>query len=133
MTITESIQLKAPMKSTKTAPESITFTPSNTVARQLEELSRITQIAPDAIIKNAVTAELTRAADALESWFDLEMMIPRLHIVEEQARTVAGNYNSHSERKGWSAKGRAYVQPAKNGEFRIRFTQTFKELRALAA
>jgi hypothetical protein len=126
------------MTTTKTlkqanTPKSITFTPSKTVARQLEELSRITQIATDAIITNTVTAELTRAAAALQSWFDLEMMIPRLHTVEDRAKTVAGNYNVHAERMGWSAKRRAYVQPTNNGEFRIRFTQTFKELRALAA
>jgi hypothetical protein len=116
----------------KTALKSITFTPSKTVARQIEEVSRITQIAPDTIVTNTVTAELARAATALESWFDLEMMLPRLHTTEEQARTVAGNYNAHAERMGWSAKRRAYVLPAADGTFRIRFTMSQKERRALA-
>jgi hypothetical protein len=116
----------------KPALKSITFTPSETVARQIEELSRVTQVATDAIIKNTVTAELARAVTALESWFDLEMMIPRLHTVEDRANTVAGNYNAHAERKGWSAKRRAYVLPTEDGNFRIRFTMSQKERRALA-
>jgi hypothetical protein len=117
----------------KAASKSITFTPSKTVARQLEELSRITQTAIDTIVKNTVTAELARAADALHSWFDLEMMIPRLHTAEDRAKTIAGNYNAHAEQMGWSAKRRAYVLPAEDGRFRIRFTMSQKERRALAA
>jgi hypothetical protein len=120
----------------KSASKSITFTPSKSVARQIEELSLITQIAPDTIIKNTVTEELARAAAVLESWFDLEMMLPRLHTTEEQARTVAGNYNSQAERMGWPDKRRAYVEPyaegGADGRFRIRFTMSQKERRALA-
>jgi hypothetical protein len=115
----------------KAASKSITFTPSKTVARQLEELSRITQIAIDVLVANTVTVELARAADALESWFDLEMMIPRLHTVEDRAKIIAGNYNAHSERMGWSAKRRAYVLPTEEGKFQIRFTMSQKERRAL--
>jgi hypothetical protein len=117
----------------KTASKSIAFTPSKTVARQIEEVSRITQITPDTIVTNTVTAELARVAAALESWFDLEMMIPRLHTAEDRAKTVAGNYNAHAERKGWSAKRRAYVLPTEDGNFRIRFSMSHKERRALAA
>jgi hypothetical protein len=117
----------------KSATKSITFTPSKTVARQLVALGRIAQIAPDTIIRNAVTAGFERVSDAIHSWFDLEMLLPRLHTTEEQARTVAGNYNAHAERVGWSAKRRAYVLPTEDGTFRIRFTVSQKERRALAA
>jgi hypothetical protein len=116
--------------------KSITFTPSKTVARQLEELSRITQTATDALVANTVTTELARTADALHSWFGLEMMIPRLHAAEDRAKTIVGNYNAHAERMGWPAQRRAYVKPyaegGADGKFRIRFTMSQKERRALA-
>ena len=79
-----------------------------------------------------MTAELEKTAAVMESWFDLEMMLPRLHTTEEQARTVAGNYNAHAERMGWPDKRRAYVLPEGDGTFRIRFTMSQKERRALA-
>jgi hypothetical protein len=60
------------------------------------------------------------------------MMIPRLHTAEKQARTVAGNYNAHAERMGWSAKRRAYVLPVEDGKLRVRFTMSQKERQALA-
>jgi hypothetical protein len=116
----------------KPTSKSITFTPSKTVARQLVALGRIAQIAPDTIIKNTVTTELERTADALHSWFGLEMMIPRLHTAEDRAKTIVGNYNARAERMGWPDKRRAYVLPEGDGNFRIRFTMSQKERRALA-
>jgi hypothetical protein len=103
-------------------------------------LSQITQIAPEKIIKNALGAKLKNLASAVgprSSCFDLEMELPRLHSTEKKAKAVADNYNAYAERMGWSAKRRAYVEPYvesdKTGAFRVRFTRSQAQRRALAA
>jgi hypothetical protein len=126
----------------KHSPKSISFnfTPSRRVAQQLEQLSQITQIAPEKLVKNTLRSKFAMVASAVgprSSWFDLEMELPRLHSTEKRAKAVADNYNAHAERMGWPAKRCAYIEPyaegGKTGRFRIRFARSQAERRALAA
>lgn len=85
------------MKLTKTPT---CFTPSKTTAQQLDELSRITQTTPQAIIDDIVTFELANmfgntddSTDPDASARSLQRYLYRHDYSREQATKVAAAYN----------------------------------------
>ncbi|MEY2604126.1 MAG: hypothetical protein QOH31_1917 [Verrucomicrobiota bacterium] len=86
----------------KTAPQSITFTLSKTLTRQLQELSHITQIKPEAVINNFLEISVGAPLQTNSS-LRLEMMLgpDRRYETENQANKVTDNYNAYAERMGF--------------------------------
>ena len=80
--------------------KSISFVPSETIAQQLEELSRITQMTPRAIVEDIVAFELENmfsSANDSAGWGatvrSLQSYLHRHNYSREDATKIAADYN----------------------------------------
>ena len=115
----------------KPIKKSISLVPSETVTQQLEELSRITQMTPRAIVKDIVAFELAdmfagpASPDATVR--SLESYLHRHDYSREEAAKIAANYNAfalrEAQRTGRPATNAAVVSsnPDERGFFRLWF------------
>ena len=101
----------------KTPGSSVRFTPSETTANQLEELSRITQRTPQAITDEIVTFELANMFSSTDdSAESLQRYLYRHDYSREQATKIAAAYNGfvlkQAEHTGRPATHAAVVEPS---------------------
>jgi hypothetical protein len=109
----------------KTSESPICFTPSKTTTHQLDELSRITQMTPKAIIDDIVSFELASMFGSTDdSSGSLQRYLYRHDYSREQATKVAANYNAfvlrQAQRIGRPVTSAAVVAPDEH-RFRIWF------------
>jgi hypothetical protein len=115
----------------KPIKKTINLVPSETVTQQLEELSRITQMTPRAIIEDIVVFELANMfggpASPDATLRSLQSYIYRHDYSQEQATKVAADYNAfalrEAQRTGCPVTNAAVVEsnPNERGFFRIWF------------
>jgi hypothetical protein len=111
--------------------KSISFVPPGTVTQQLEELSRITQMTPRAIVEDIVSFELANMFGGPASpdapVRSLESYLHRHDYSREDATKVAADYNAfalrEAQRTGRPVTNAAVVEsnPNERGFFRIWF------------
>ena len=99
----------------KTSVSSVGFTPSKTTAQQLEELCRITQRTPQAIVEEIVSFELQSmfgsTDDSADQDADLQRYLYRQNYSPEQKGKVAAAYNAFTVRRA-QATGRQAMSAA---------------------
>jgi hypothetical protein len=106
MTPAKNIKRTEPsMESTKTAPKSFTFTPSEAVAKQLEEFSKIAMVNPSEIINWLINEQLAPRPEIKGDFpHPLGNFIWSRNYTKAQAIKVANNCNAllttESERTG---------------------------------
>jgi hypothetical protein len=118
----------------KSLGKSISFVPPETVTQQLEELSRITQMTPRAIVEDIVSFELANMFGSTDDSIDvdastrsLQRYLYRHDYSREQATKVAADYNAfalrEAQRTGRPVTNVALVEsnPNERGFFRIWF------------
>jgi hypothetical protein len=115
----------------KPIKKSINLVPSETVTQQLEELSRITQMTPRAIVEDIVAFELANMfagpAGPDATVRSLESYLHRHDYSREDATKIAADYNAfvirEAQRAGRPATHAAVVEsnPDERGFFRIWF------------
>ena len=99
----------------KTSEISIRFVPSKATAQQLDELGRITQMTPQAIIGDIVSFELEAMfGNTEDSANSLQKYLYRQDFSREQATKVAAAYNAfvvrQAEHTGRPATNAAVVE-----------------------
>jgi hypothetical protein len=115
----------------KPIKKSISLVPSETVTQQLEELSRITQMTPRAIVEDIVAFELENMfagpASPDATVRSLESYLHRHDYSREDATKIAADYNAfvlrEAQRTGHQVTQAAVVEshPNERGFFRIWF------------
>ena len=118
----------------KPIKKTINLVPSETVTQQLEELSRITQMTPRAIVDDIVTFELANMFGSTDDSAgpdatvrSLQSYLHRHDYLREDATKIAADYNAfvlrEAQRTGRPVTQAAVVEshPNERGFFRIWF------------